>query len=146
MARFSLTDELETTYLLFVFETISSALAHYYSKVSNVYPTRPLVFFFSVIPIWQEPVQGWTDNINGPVGLLIGKLFWCFIRILMEFKSIYGDDVYRILYSLKNVKTPQRTCRLLGESPKNILYTNELIHRHNRDSILILLLIFSKFR
>ncbi|CAG4949395.1 unnamed protein product [Parnassius apollo] len=25
-----------------------------------------------VIPIWQEPVPGWTDNINGPAGLLIG--------------------------------------------------------------------------
>lgn len=25
-----------------------------------------------VIPIWKEPVKGWTDNINGPTGLLIG--------------------------------------------------------------------------
>jgi fatty acyl-CoA reductase len=25
-----------------------------------------------VIPIWKEPVPGWTDNINGPTGLLIG--------------------------------------------------------------------------
>ncbi|XP_059061569.1 fatty acyl-CoA reductase 1 [Achroia grisella] len=25
-----------------------------------------------VIPIWQEPIPGWTDNINGPTGLLIG--------------------------------------------------------------------------
>ncbi|OXU20686.1 hypothetical protein TSAR_013725 [Trichomalopsis sarcophagae] len=25
-----------------------------------------------VIPIWKEPVAGWTDNINGPTGLLIG--------------------------------------------------------------------------
>ncbi|KPI96400.1 Putative fatty acyl-CoA reductase CG5065 [Papilio xuthus] len=25
-----------------------------------------------LIPIWQEPVPGWTDNINGPTGLLIG--------------------------------------------------------------------------
>ncbi|KAL0809207.1 hypothetical protein ABMA28_011431 [Loxostege sticticalis] len=25
-----------------------------------------------VIPIWQEPLPGWTDNINGPTGLLIG--------------------------------------------------------------------------
>ncbi|XP_050526788.1 putative fatty acyl-CoA reductase CG5065 isoform X2 [Daktulosphaira vitifoliae] len=25
-----------------------------------------------VIPIWKEPLPGWTDNINGPVGLLIG--------------------------------------------------------------------------
>ncbi|XP_061728068.1 putative fatty acyl-CoA reductase CG5065 [Cydia pomonella] len=25
-----------------------------------------------VIPIYQEPLPGWTDNINGPAGLLIG--------------------------------------------------------------------------
>lgn len=27
---------------------------------------------FSVIPVWREPIPGWTDNINGPAGLLIG--------------------------------------------------------------------------
>ncbi|KRT84622.1 epimerase, partial [Oryctes borbonicus] len=25
-----------------------------------------------VIPVWKEPIPGWTDNINGPMGLLIG--------------------------------------------------------------------------
>ncbi|XP_029679896.1 putative fatty acyl-CoA reductase CG5065 [Formica exsecta] len=25
-----------------------------------------------VIPIWKDPLPGWTDNINGPTGLLIG--------------------------------------------------------------------------
>ncbi|XP_020291339.1 putative fatty acyl-CoA reductase CG5065 [Pseudomyrmex gracilis] len=25
-----------------------------------------------VLPVWKEPIPGWTDNINGPVGLLIG--------------------------------------------------------------------------
>lgn len=25
-----------------------------------------------MIPIWKEPLPGWTDNINGPMGLLIG--------------------------------------------------------------------------
>ncbi|KAK6633631.1 hypothetical protein RUM43_001220 [Polyplax serrata] len=25
-----------------------------------------------VVPIWREPLPGWTDNINGPTGLLIG--------------------------------------------------------------------------
>ncbi|KAK9738277.1 Male sterility protein [Popillia japonica] len=30
--------------------------------------TRPSV----VVPIWKEPIPGWTDNINGPMGLLIG--------------------------------------------------------------------------
>lgn len=28
--------------------------------------------FPTVIPIWKEPLPGWTDNINGPTGLLIG--------------------------------------------------------------------------
>lgn len=27
---------------------------------------------FTVIPVWLEPLPGWTDNINGPTGLLIG--------------------------------------------------------------------------
>lgn len=25
-----------------------------------------------IIPIWKDPLPGWTDNINGPTGLLIG--------------------------------------------------------------------------
>jgi len=25
-----------------------------------------------IIPIWKEPLPGWTDNVNGPTGLLIG--------------------------------------------------------------------------
>ncbi|XP_058832003.1 putative fatty acyl-CoA reductase CG5065 [Topomyia yanbarensis] len=25
-----------------------------------------------VVPTWREPLSGWTDNINGPVGMLIG--------------------------------------------------------------------------
>ncbi|XP_069702748.1 fatty acyl-CoA reductase 1-like [Periplaneta americana] len=25
-----------------------------------------------VIPVWRDPLPGWTDNINGPTGLLIG--------------------------------------------------------------------------
>jgi hypothetical protein len=29
-------------------------------------------FVVTVIPIWKEPLPGWTDNINGPTGLLIG--------------------------------------------------------------------------
>ncbi|XP_019874561.2 putative fatty acyl-CoA reductase CG5065 isoform X4 [Aethina tumida] len=36
-----------------------------------------------VIPVWKEPLPGWTDNINGPTGLLIGagkgviRTMWC---------------------------------------------------------------------
>lgn len=43
-----------------------------------------------VIPIWKEPIPGWTDNINGPTGLLIGagkgviRTMWCN-------SSAYGD-------------------------------------------------------
>lgn len=35
----------------------------------NVYEN---IDIFLVIPIWKEPLKGWTDNINGPTGLLIG--------------------------------------------------------------------------
>lgn len=25
-----------------------------------------------MVPIWKEPIPGWTDSLNGPAGLLIG--------------------------------------------------------------------------
>lgn len=48
----------------------------------------PIIFFFlyifSVIPIWTDPLPGWTDNLNGPMGLLTaaGKGVLC---------SMYGN-------------------------------------------------------
>jgi hypothetical protein len=30
------------------------------------------IVLISVIPVWKQPLPGWTDNINGPTGLLIG--------------------------------------------------------------------------
>lgn len=32
-----------------------------------------IIYISTVIPIYKEPLPGWTDNINGPTGLLIGK-------------------------------------------------------------------------
>ena len=26
----------------------------------------------AVIPAWKEPLPGWVDSLNGPVGLLVG--------------------------------------------------------------------------
>ncbi|XP_023245498.1 fatty acyl-CoA reductase wat-like [Copidosoma floridanum] len=52
-----------------LFVHISTAYCHLEEKVifSNIF-RRPSI----VIPIWKEPVPGWTDNLNGPTGLLIG--------------------------------------------------------------------------
>lgn len=47
-----------------------------FSLSCNFYQIEPLCDEYcivSVIPIWQEPIPGWTDNINGPTGLLIGN-------------------------------------------------------------------------
>uniref|UniRef100_A0ABK9MQN7 Fatty acyl-CoA reductase n=1 Tax=Glossina morsitans morsitans TaxID=37546 RepID=A0ABK9MQN7_GLOMM len=43
-----------------------------------------------VIPVWREPVPGWTDNINGPTGLLIaaGKGI---LRTMYCNSTCYGD-------------------------------------------------------
>lgn len=27
--------------------------------------------YLLVMPVWKEPIPGWNDNINGPMGLLI---------------------------------------------------------------------------
>lgn len=26
----------------------------------------------SVSPAWEEPVQGWVDSLNGPIGIMVG--------------------------------------------------------------------------
>ncbi|XP_061392598.1 fatty acyl-CoA reductase 1-like [Musca vetustissima] len=43
-----------------------------------------------VIPVWQEPLRGWTDNINGPTGLLIGAGKGV-IRTMYCKENGYGD-------------------------------------------------------
>ncbi|KAK2580056.1 hypothetical protein KPH14_012340 [Odynerus spinipes] len=42
--------------------------------VEEAMPHIPVVILRPsiVVPIWKEPLPGWTDNINGPTGLLIG--------------------------------------------------------------------------
>lgn len=42
--------------------------------VANEMDNLPVVILRPsiVIPVWREPIPGWTDNINGPAGLLIG--------------------------------------------------------------------------
>jgi len=32
-----------------------------------LFAVRPSI----ILPVWKEPLPGWTDNINGPIGLLI---------------------------------------------------------------------------
>lgn len=27
---------------------------------------------FIVTPAWNEPVEGWVDSLNGPVGIMVG--------------------------------------------------------------------------
>lgn len=31
-----------------------------------------MIFIFLVIPSVAEPLPGWVDNLNGPVGILVG--------------------------------------------------------------------------
>ncbi len=27
--------------------------------------------YFSVTPAWQEPIPGWVDSLNGPIGIMV---------------------------------------------------------------------------
>ncbi|XP_043277619.1 putative fatty acyl-CoA reductase CG5065 [Venturia canescens] len=51
--------------------TYSKRLAE--TLVANEHPNLPCVIARPsiVIPAWQEPVPGWVDNLNGPVGLIV---------------------------------------------------------------------------
>ncbi|XP_076277547.1 putative fatty acyl-CoA reductase CG5065 [Lasioglossum baleicum] len=44
------------------------------SLIEEAMPHLPAIILRPsiVIPVWKEPLPGWTDNINGPTGLLIG--------------------------------------------------------------------------
>ncbi|KAF7274014.1 hypothetical protein GWI33_013304 [Rhynchophorus ferrugineus] len=63
-------------------KALGEALVVEQSENLPVVVLRPSV----VIPIWKEPLPGWTDNINGPTGLLIGA----------------GKGVIRTMYCKKN--------------------------------------------
>jgi fatty acyl-CoA reductase len=30
------------------------------------------LFLVAVVPTWKEPVPGWVDSLNGPIGLMVG--------------------------------------------------------------------------
>ncbi|XP_063219802.1 putative fatty acyl-CoA reductase CG5065 [Bacillus rossius redtenbacheri] len=49
-------------------KALSEALVAEQIEKMPVIILRPSI----VIPVWREPLPGWTDNINGPTGLLIG--------------------------------------------------------------------------
>ncbi|XP_071441027.1 putative fatty acyl-CoA reductase CG5065 [Hetaerina americana] len=49
-------------------KALSEGLVVEYMDKLPVIILRPSI----VIPIWKEPIPGWTDNLNGPMGLLIG--------------------------------------------------------------------------
>jgi alcohol-forming fatty acyl-CoA reductase len=43
-----------------------------------------------VIPTWRDPIPGWTDNYNGPAGLMIGAGKGVIRTMYCDQKS-YGD-------------------------------------------------------
>jgi alcohol-forming fatty acyl-CoA reductase len=30
------------------------------------------VFFYLVCPAYEEPLEGWVDSLNGPIGVMVG--------------------------------------------------------------------------
>ncbi|KAL5286797.1 hypothetical protein ACFFRR_008046 [Megaselia abdita] len=78
-----------------------------------------------VIPIWKEPLPGWTDNINGPTGLLIGAGKGV-LRTMYCKSSGYGDflpvDIAvngMIVASWKNLYGPKVTTRIAHMTSSN---------------------------
>ncbi|GJQ78020.1 hypothetical protein Trydic_g2369 [Trypoxylus dichotomus] len=82
----TLLDRVPNTY------TFSKALAE--DLVADVMDTIPAIILRPsiVVPVWKEPLPGWFDNINGPLGVLIaaGKGV---LRTMHGNKEMYADIV-----------------------------------------------------
>lgn len=65
---------------------LSEAIVVENMKIVPTIIVRPSI----VIPIYKEPIPGWTDNINGPAGLLIGAGKGV-IRTMYCNSDSYGD-------------------------------------------------------
>lgn len=42
-----------------------------YRENLKTYSSLTITSFLPVVPIWKDPLPGWTDNLYGPTGLLI---------------------------------------------------------------------------
>lgn len=51
-------------------------------------------FLFSVISTSDDPVKGWIDNFNGPIGMLIGggkgilRVLWNDPSVILDFMPV----------------------------------------------------------
>ena len=52
-----------------------------------------MMVFSAVTNIWREPVAGWTDNFNGPTGLLIGGAKGVVRSVLTKVKDAQTFDM-----------------------------------------------------
>ncbi|GJQ78022.1 hypothetical protein Trydic_g2370 [Trypoxylus dichotomus] len=82
----TLLDKVPNTY------TFSKALAE--DLVADAMDTIPAIILRPsiVIPVWKEPLPGWFDNVNGPIGVLIaaGKGV---LRTMYGNKDMYADII-----------------------------------------------------
>lgn len=52
------------------------------------------IYKILVTPIWKDPVPGWTDNLNGPVGLMLGagkgviRTMYCSPNTYLDYISV----------------------------------------------------------
>lgn len=84
-----------------------------------------------VIPIRYEPIPGWTDNINGPTGLLIGAGKGV-LRSMYCNSNSYGDYV-PVDYAVNGIMVASWNYvynKYATQKPIQLQFTNNYTHKH----------------
>lgn len=109
-----------------------------------------------VIPIRYEPIPGWTDNINGPTGLLIGAGKGV-IRSMYCNPNTYGDYV-PVDYAVNGIMVSSWNfvynkwvslnfniiCKTILHRPINNTYMH-IARTHTHTNVVCLLLIYCNY-
>lgn len=94
-----------------------------YSKSLSCVLIRPSIVISTLI----EPVRGWIDNFNGPIGMLIGggkgvlRVLWCDPNIISDFVPVDATIKAILIVTWKHgIKTENKTIDVYNCSGNNI--------------------------
>ncbi|CRL03600.1 CLUMA_CG016511, isoform A, partial [Clunio marinus] len=88
--------------------------------VRDEYPNLPLVIVRPaiVVPVYNEPLPGWVDNLNGPVGIILGAGKGV-IRSMLCDGTVHAE-VVPVDYAINGLLLVARRIGILKEKPEKI--------------------------
>jgi fatty acyl-CoA reductase len=113
--------------------TYTKRLAEIFVRVE--FPNLPICIVRPsiVTPAYKEPLPGWVDSLNGPVGILVGASKGV-IRV-MRADSECAGEVYPVDMAINGLITIAYVNGTLKEKPKEIPVYNMTCNEQKKDAV-----------